>query len=203
MIVTIVGTGYVGLVTGTCLASYGHTVRCVDVSKERIDAIRAGTAPFYEPGLDALLCRVQSNGCLSCTTDLAAAIEGSNLSVIAVGTPARGENPDLSYLETAAAQIGAALHRTGGYHVVCVKSTVVPGTTRNVVQRILESASGMRLGDFGLCMNPEFLREGSAVDDFLKPDRIVIGQADARSGDVVDALYECFSCEKPRVSLEE
>jgi UDPglucose 6-dehydrogenase/GDP-mannose 6-dehydrogenase len=210
MIVTIVGTGYVGLVTGACLASQGHTVRCVDVSEERVNLIRAGQAPFYEPGLEDLLREGLASGRLSVTTNLPTAMEGSDLSLIAVGTPSKagqanlpGLEPDLSYLETAAHQIGVELRTLGRYHVVAVKSTVIPGTTRRVVQKVLEAASGMQLGEFGLCMNPEFLREGTAVEDFLNPDRIVIGQADARSGDFLDDLYRPFDCEKPRVGIEE
>jgi UDPglucose 6-dehydrogenase/GDP-mannose 6-dehydrogenase len=203
MIVTIIGTGYVGLVTGACLGRLGHRVRCVDVSEDRLNTIRAGKSPFYEPGLDELLHEVLSDGRLSVTANLAEAMDGSELSLIAVGTPAKGEDPDLSFIETAAAQIGALLSSVGHYHVVAVKSTVVPGTTRNIVWKSLEKASGLKLGDFGVCMNPEFLREGSAVDDFADPDRIVIGQADSRSGEVMLKLYEAFDCEKIRVSLEE
>jgi UDPglucose 6-dehydrogenase/GDP-mannose 6-dehydrogenase len=233
MIVTIVGTGYVGLVTGACLASQGHTIRCVDVSEERIRLIRNGQAPFYESGLEELLREGLASGRLSATTDLVAALEGSDLSLIAVGTPSKAapaepatglpgqptqessaaqhpdssptglEDPDLSYLEAAAHQIGVQLRNLGRYHVVAVKSTVIPGTTRRVVRKILETASGMKLGEFGLCMNPEFLREGTAVEDFMNPDRIVIGQADARSGDFLDDLYRSFDCEKLRVGIEE
>jgi UDPglucose 6-dehydrogenase len=240
MIVTIVGTGYVGLVTGACLASQDHTIRCVDVSEERIDMIRAGKAPFYESGLEDLLQEGLASGRLSVTTNLSTAMEGSDLSLIAVGTPSKidltSQNPedtvgqvtdlpsqnsdttpqgrsvtcptdtpeaDLSFLETAAYQIGAELRNLGRYHVVAVKSTVIPGTTRRVVQKILEAASGMKLGEFGLCMNPEFLREGTAVEDFMNPDRIVIGQADTRSGDFLDDLYRPFACEKLRVGIEE
>lgn len=203
MIVTVVGTGYVGLVTGACLASHGHTVRCVDVSPERVALIRAGKAPFYEPGLEELLRQGQAAGKLSITGDLSEAMKGSELSLIAVGTPAKGEDQDLSYLQTAARQIGAELRNAAQYHVVAVKSTVIPGTTRDIVQKYVERESGLRLGQFGVCMNPEFLREGSAVEDFRDPDRIVIGQADDASGDVLEALYSSFDCEKPRVSLEE
>jgi UDPglucose 6-dehydrogenase/GDP-mannose 6-dehydrogenase len=193
----------VGLVTGACLASHGHTVRCVEVSEERLGLIRAGKAPFYEPGLEDLLREGLASGRFSVTADLAPAMKASDVSLIAVGTPAKGEDPDLSYLETAARQIGGELRASAGYHAVVVKSTVVPGTTRNLVRQILESASGLKLGEFGLCMNPEFLREGSAVRDFMEPDRIVIGQADSRSGDVLEALYAGFHCEKLRVGLEE
>ena len=203
MIVTIVGTGYVGLVTGACLASHGHTVRCVDVSEDRVRTIRTGTAPFHEPGLNELLCEGLTAGRLSVTGDLAQALNASELSLIAVGTPARGEEPDLSDLETAATQIGVALRARAGYHVVAVKSTVVPGTTRNVVQKIIARESGMAPDAFGICMNPEFLREGSAVEDFQYPDRVVIGQASGRAGDALEDLYRPFTCEKLRMSLEE
>jgi UDPglucose 6-dehydrogenase len=203
MIVTVVGTGYVGLVTGACLAAKGHQVRCVDVSLERVRAIQSGAAPFYEPRLDDLLRSAQAAGNFLCTTDLEAAMRGSEISLIAVGTPDKAGDPDLSYVETAARQIATLLSSTGGYHVVCVKSTVVPGTTRNLVGPALEKHSGFRPGKFGLCMNPEFLREGTAVDDFQHPDRIVIGESDPQAGDVLARLYDCFPCEKPRVSLEE
>jgi len=193
----------VGLVTGACLASHGHAVRCVEVSEERLRLIAAGKAPFYEPGLEDLLREGLASGRLSVTADFSPAMKGSDVSLIAVGTPAKGEDPDLSYLETAARQIGGKLRASAGYHVVVVKSTVVPGTTRNLVCQTLESASGLKLGEFGLAMNPEFLREGSAVRDFMEPDRIVIGQADSRSGDVLEALYAPFQCEKLRVGLEE
>ncbi len=203
MIVTIIGTGYVGLVTGACLGRLGHTVRCVDISEARVSTIRSGKSPFYEPGLDELLREVMADGRLSVTTDLASAMRDSALSLIAVGTPAKGEDPDLSFIETAAAQIGGLLGSVGNYHVVAVKSTVIPGTTRDVVWKTIEKVSGLALGQFGICMNPEFLREGSAVDDFADPDRIVIGQADSQSGDVMEQLYASFHCEKMRVSLEE
>ena len=203
MRVAVIGTGYVGLVTGACLASRGHSVCCVDVSEERVRSIQAGKSPFYEPGLDELLREQQAAGRLSCTTNLGTAMTGAEVSLIAVGTPAKGENPDLSYLQSAAAQVGAALGAASPFHVVCVKSTVVPGTTRGIVAPILARASGRKPGEFGLAMNPEFLREGSALEDFLLPDRIVIGQADNRSGDVLEALYSSFACEKPRVALEE
>jgi len=203
MIVTMVGTGYVGLVTGACLASCGHEVRCVDVSEERVGLIRSGQSPFYEPGLEELLRGALANGRLSVTTDLEAAMKGSAISLIAVGTPAHGDEPDLSYVEAAASQIGAALRSADGYHVVAVKSTVVPGTTRNIVKTLVQTASGLSPSQFGLCMNPEFLREGCAVADFINPDRIVIGESDSKSGTVMERLYESFDCPKLHVGLED
>src|SRR5579864_6579129 len=203
MIVSIVGAGYVGLVTGACLASRGHDVRCVDVSEERVRLIRSGAVPFHEPGLDGLLREVLACGRFSVTTDLSAAMEGSSISVIAVGTPANGEEPDLSFLRAAAEQIGAELRSRRGYHVVAVKSTVAPGTTREIVKDLVQRVSGIHAGEFGLCMNPEFLREGSAVEDFMNPDRIIIGELDQESGRVMEGLYESFDCEKLHVGLEE
>jgi UDPglucose 6-dehydrogenase/GDP-mannose 6-dehydrogenase len=111
------------------------------------------------------------------------------MSIIAVGTPARPEGIDLQFVTSAAEKIGSELHHAAPYHVVVVKSTVVPGTTDSNVRESIESASGRKLGDFGLCMNPEFLREGLAVEDFMNPDRIIIGQADARSGQALKELY--------------
>jgi len=203
MIVTIIGTGYVGLVTGVCLASTGHFVRCVEVSRERLALIRDGRAPFFEPELDTELQRVLASGQFSAMYDAAEAMFNSELTLIAVGTPSDGEKADLSYLRTAAARIGETLRHAAPHHVIAVKSTVLPGTTRAVVGPIIERTSGLQLGDFGLAMNPEFLREGCAMSDFMNPDRIVIGQADAASGDAVEALYAPFPCDKFRVGLEE
>jgi len=203
MIVTVVGTGYVGLVTGACLASRSHQVRCVDVSAERVRVIQSGRSPFYEPGLEDLLRVGLAAGNLSVTTDLDTAMTNSDVSLIAVGTPADGEEPDLSYLTAAASQIGAALRLANAYHVVAVKSTVVPGTTRNSVKTLIQAASGLTYGQFGLSMNPEFLREGCAVADFINPDRIVIGESDAKAGTAMEKLYESFDCPKLHVSLEE
>lgn len=201
MKVAIVGTGYVGLVTGACLASIGHEVVCVDVQSERVQMINDGQAPFHEAGLPELIKRGLEKRTLSATTDLREAIGGSRLSLIAVGTPPKNEQVDLSYVEKAAAQIGEVLRDHEGYHVVAVKSTVPPGTTDTLVRETVERHSGRKAGEFGLCMNPEFLREGSAVEDFAQPDRIVIGEWDARSGAVLDELYSVFDCPKPHTSL--
>jgi UDPglucose 6-dehydrogenase len=196
MKVAIVGTGYVGLVTGTCLASLGHAVTCVDSDRARVDTIARGEPPFHEPGLPELLGRALRERRLSVTSALDRAIAESELSILAVGTPADGERIDLRAVTAAAREIGRALREVERYHVVVVKSTVVPGTTDTVVRDVLESASGRRVGDFGLCMNPEFLREGSAVADFMNPDRIVIGACDARAAEVVGELYRRFACPK-------
>lgn len=201
MRIAVVGTGYVGLVTGACLASVGHCVTCVDISPERVAAINGGEVPFYEPGLPELLCTVLVNGRLRATTNLVEAVVGSELTFIAVGTPLAGEAIDLSQVVAAAGQVGRALREISGFHVVAIKSTVVPGTTDGLVRCVLEETSKRRVGDFGLCMNPEFLREGLAVGDFMDPDRIVIGQWDKASGQVLADVYQVFDCPKLLITL--
>jgi UDPglucose 6-dehydrogenase/GDP-mannose 6-dehydrogenase len=187
MKVSIVGTGYVGLVTGACLAEAGHEVTCVDMIPERVAMVNAGTPPFHEPGLPELLASVDLRG----TLDLEQAVLDSDLTMIAVGTPFDGTTIDLSYVESVATQIGMALRSKDGYHVVVVKSTVVPGTTEKLVLPLLEKHSGKRAGSgFGVGMNPEFLSEGSALRDARSPDRIVLGGIDPRTLGVMAALYE-------------
>jgi UDPglucose 6-dehydrogenase len=194
--VAVVGTGYVGLTSGVGLASLGHDVTCVDVSLERLQTIRDGRVPFYEPGLPELLSKMLAAGRLRATNDLTAAVVACDVAFITVGTPDGQHGIDLSFVTRAASDIGAALRKSPGYRVVVVKSTVVPGTTDGPVRAALESASGMRVGQFGLSMNPEFLREGAALSDFLQPDRIVVGAWDDRSRDTVAALYETLECPK-------
>jgi UDPglucose 6-dehydrogenase len=196
MRIAIIGTGYVGLTTGVCLAASGHNVTCVDVMSQRVDAINGGTSPFYEPGLSQTLADTLASGHLRATTDLDQAVAESEVTLITVGTPQVNDDIDLSFVVQAARQVGAALRKANGYHVVAVKSTVVPGTTDTLVRSTLEESSGMKAGEFGLCMNPEFLREGSALEDFNHPDRIVIGQWDERAGQALAKIYESFECPK-------
>jgi UDPglucose 6-dehydrogenase/GDP-mannose 6-dehydrogenase len=201
MKITVVGSGYVGLVSGACLASLGHDVCSVDRLQERVDQIRRAEAPFHEPGLPELLQQTLASGKLKATTDLVGAVSSSDVTIVAVGTPPRGEAPDLSFLEAAAAEIAAALRSASRYHVVVVKSTVPPGTTSRIGERILVE-SGRAADTLGLSMNPEFLREGHAVADFLHPDRIVIGERDVKSGAVVADLYTGFGCPKLHTTLQ-
>lgn len=201
MRVAVVGTGYVGLVTGTCLAEVGNDVTCVDVQPERVAAVNEARPTFFEPGLAEMLAGNIRKGRIRATSDVAAAVASSDVTFLAVGTPCRGSEIDLSFLSAAAEQVGIGLRSCPDYHVVTVKSTVVPSTTDTLVRNILERASGRRAGDFGLCMNPEFLREGSAVEDFMDPDRIVIGQWDERSGQRLSELYQPFDCPKITTSL--
>jgi UDPglucose 6-dehydrogenase len=194
--IAIIGTGYVGLTTGVCLASVGHRVTCVDVVPQRVAAIEKGQAPFYEPRLAELLTAERASGRLTATTKFDEAVAAADITFIAVGTPQSERGIDLSHVREAARQIGTALRSASGYRAVVVKSTVVPGTTETLVRQMLEESSGRRAGEFGLCMNPEFLREGSAIDDFLNPDRIVIGQWDERSGQALAEIYRPFECPK-------
>ncbi|MBD2327267.1 UDP-glucose/GDP-mannose dehydrogenase family protein [Alkalinema sp. FACHB-956] len=192
MQVSIIGTGYVGLVSGVCFADKGHQVVCVDIDPNKVEKINQGFSPFYEPGLDELLER-NIHSRLKATTDFRQAILDTDVSLIAVGTPFDGREVDLTYVKQVAQQIGEALKDKSTYHLVIVKSTVVPGTTDQVVLPILEAASGKKAGvDFGVGMNPEFLTEGEAISDFMYPDRIVLGGIDDRSIDLLDQLYEGF-----------
>ncbi|MEH6409406.1 MAG: UDP-glucose/GDP-mannose dehydrogenase family protein [Hyphomonas sp.] len=193
MKVSIVGTGYVGLVSGACLAHLGHNVVCVDVDPRKVQMIASKKPPIYEKGLQELLeANVPSR--LTATTDLRSAVMNSDLSLIAVGTPFDGQAIDLKYIKLASKEIGEAIKDKPSYHMVVVKSTVVPGTTTDVVLPILEEASGKTAGlDFGVGMNPEFLREGEAIDDFMAPDRIVLGGIDQRSIEALGMLYAAFT----------
>lgn len=202
MRIAIVGTGYVGLTTGVCLASLGQQVTCVDIVPERVAVINDGKVPFYEPGLAEMLSATLSSGRLRASTNSAEAVATAEVTFITVGTPQTEQGIDLSYVAIAAQQIGFALHHASGYHAVVVKSTVVPGTTDTLVRNILEETSGRQAGTFGLCMNPEFLREGSAINDFMNPDRIIIGQWDERSGQVLADLYKPFDCPKVFTTLQ-
>lgn len=193
MKVSIVGVGYVGLVTGVCLAEKGHRVICVDIDSEKVNKINRGVSPIYEKDLDALLNQT-IHRTLTATTDLEKAVLETDISIIAVGTPQRGGEIDLTYIREAARLIGEVLGKKNTYHLVVVKSTVIPGTTDQVVLPILEKASGKKAGaDFGVSMNPEFLREGEAIVDFMHPDRIVLGGMDARSVGMLEDLYRPFS----------
>jgi UDPglucose 6-dehydrogenase len=192
MNVVVVGLGYVGVVTAACLADGGHRVVGVDVDSDRVDRINRGIPPVHEIGLEELMAR-HCGGALIATTDLNAAVAGADITLVAVGTPTLEGQIDLTYIRRAAAGIGKALGAARDYHVVAVKSTVVPGTTDSVVTPELEKASGKRAGvDFGVGVNPEFLTEGRAVEDFTHPDRIVIGGGDDRATKVLEELYAGF-----------
>jgi UDPglucose 6-dehydrogenase len=200
MKISVIGTGYVGIVSGSCFAELGHDVICVDVDRTKIDQINAGVPPIYEDGLSELL-KKHAGHRLSATSDYEFAVLNSDVSFICVGTPSDSMgNIDLGIVKAASVSLGDALNKKKGYHVVVVKSTVVPETTEKVVLPIIEKHSGKRAGDFGIAMNPEFLREGKAVHDFMHPDKIVVGSLDKRSGDIVASLYSGLPCEVTRTN---
>jgi UDPglucose 6-dehydrogenase len=195
MNICVIGTGYVGLVTGACLADFGMNVQCVDKDDAKIAALEKGRIPIYEPGLEEIVAKNQRAGRLRFTTDLKAGIESALAIFIAVGTPPRPDGaPDLTFVR----QVAEAISRhMNGYKVVVTKSTVPTGTGR-MIEQILRSNDGER--EFSVVSNPEFLREGSAIADFLRPDRIVIGASDARAVEVMKEVYgPLFLAETPFV----
>lgn len=192
MRVSIVGAGYVGIVTGACLAEKGHAIVCVESDAAKVERIRRGEAPIHEEGLAELL-RRHTGTAFRATTSLAEAVNETDITLIAVGTPFDGRAIDLAQVSRAASEIGSILAKKTGRHTVVVKSTVVPGTTDDTVRKAIEAASGKRAGaDFGLGVNPEFLTEGQAIADFMHPDRIVIGGIDAATLDALAELYAGF-----------
>ena len=195
MNICVVGTGYVGLVTGACLADFGMNVLCVDKDESKIAALQAGRIPIYEPGLEEIVAKNQRAGRLTFTTDLKSGIQSALAIFIAVGTPPRPDGaPDLTFVRQVAQAIADNMN---GYKVVVTKSTVPTGTGR-MIEQILRSEDGNR--EFSVVSNPEFLREGSAIADFLRPDRIVIGASDARAVEVMKEVYgPLFLAETPFV----
>ena len=185
MKIAMVGTGYVGLVSGACFSEFGWDVVCVDLDAEKIKMLEAGEMPIYEPRLDDLVARNVAGGRLTFTTDLAAAVSGADAVFIAVGTPTRrgGGHADLSYVFQAAEDIA---RNADGHTVVVTKSTVPVGTGREVLKRIRAAAPD---ADIDIASNPEFLREGSAIEDFMRPDRVVIGADTDRARETVASLY--------------
>ncbi|MEN6542683.1 UDP-glucose/GDP-mannose dehydrogenase family protein [Parvibaculum sp.] len=185
MKVAMIGAGYVGLVSGACFADFGHQVVCIDTNTAKIEALNRGEIPIYEPGLDVLVNGNRFAGRLSFTTDIAEGVAGADAVFIAVGTPTRrGDgHADLSYVYAAAEDIARAMT---GYTVIVTKSTVPVGTA-DEVERIVRRVRPD--GDFSVASNPEFLREGAAIDDFKRPDRVVVGAEDERAREVMRKLY--------------
>ena len=185
MRIAMIGTGYVGLVSGVCFSDFGHDVVCVDKDAGKIERLDRGEVPIYEPGLDVLLKKNVDAGRLSFTNDLAAAVDGAEAVFIAVGTPTRrGDgHADLTYVMAAAEEIGRALT---GYAVIVTKSTVPVGTNRAVAAAVRRAAPDAA---FDVASNPEFLREGAAIEDFMRPDRVVVGVETERAAEVMSDIY--------------
>lgn len=186
MNITVLGTGYVGLVTGTCLADSGNDVVCVDVDKAKVEKLLSGGVPIYEPGLAELIARNREDGRVDFTTDVRRGVEHGDVIFIAVGTPmSESGEADLRYVFAAAADIGRHMN---GYKVVVDKSTVPVGTSDRVKAIIADSTNQ----EFDIVSNPEFLKEGTAISDFMKPDRVVVGGDSKRALDIMRELYEPF-----------
>ncbi|MEY9840220.1 nucleotide sugar dehydrogenase [Streptacidiphilus sp. EB103A] len=203
MRISVFGLGYVGSVSAACLAGRGHEVIGVDVNPGKVDLVNAGRATVVEERIGELTAGVVQSGALRATCDVREAVMGSEVSLVCVGTPSE-PNGSLSttYLERVAEQIGAAIAERGGWHTVVFRSTMLPGTCLNLLVPILEKSTGGTAGvDFGVAVNPEFLREGTSVRDFFDPPKTVIGELDPASGAVVAELYEGLPGEVFRVPI--
>ena len=185
MHIAVIGTGYVGLVTGACFAEFGVDVTCVDVDTQKVNNLNLGIIPIYEPGLDKIVKKNTAAGRLHFTTDIKSAVEGALVVFLAVGTPPQADgSPDMSYYRQAAKDIAEAIN---GYKVLVTKSTVPVGTGEWLRQFVAENLTVET--DFGVASNPEFLREGAAIEDFMRPDRVVVGSNEERAIDVMKDLY--------------
>ncbi|MDY6872911.1 MAG: UDP-glucose/GDP-mannose dehydrogenase family protein [Chloroflexota bacterium] len=187
--ICVIGTGYVGLVTGTCFADIGHTVTCLDIDKERIDQLNNGGMPIYEPGLEQIVNQNVEAGRLDFTTSYAEALENSEFAFIAVGTPSNDDGEaDMQYVRSAVDSIAAHLD----HPIIIVNKSTVPVGTGDWVAEIIHDQNGKGTPPFSVVSNPEFLREGSAVNDFMQPDRVVLGSTDAEAAKKVADLYQAL-----------
>jgi UDPglucose 6-dehydrogenase len=201
MNICVIGTGYVGLIAAVCFAKKGFKVKCVDVDEEKVSKVNSKISPIYEDNLQDYLNYAIDSGNMTATTNLQGAVRESEIVFIAVGTPCREDGSiNLNYVHSVVESIGPVIRDDDKYRVIVVKSTVAPGTSEDIIHR-LEERSGKKCGEhFGVCMNPEFLKEGLAIEDFMQPDRVVIGQSDDRAGNVVQDLYEPFNAPVVRMS---
>lgn len=208
--VSILGTGFIGLCSAVCFADRDIKVVASTHNEKKAIQINDGVAPFYEKGLQEIMDRLKTTNLFQCITDPVKAIRETDISMITQGTPMRDDKSiDLSFIESTAREIGEALKEKDKYHLVVVRSTVVPGTTRGLVAKTITEVSRKEPGkDFGICMQPEFLAEGRSIEDTLHPDRIVIGQFDEKSGSMLQEFYEYFygdhlkNCPILRMNLE-
>jgi len=205
MKICVLGLGYVGCVSAACFARNGHTVIGVDNNEKKVHELNAGRAPIVEPGLKELISDLRGRGDLSATTDSCCAISSSDIVFVCVGTPStRTGGLDFRYLENVCTEIGRALKTQQHYTVIAIRSTLLPGSATDRLLPIIEAHSGLRAGnDFGFCVNPEFLREGSALYDFDNPPFTVIGEIDKKSGALLEELYQGVDAPLFRLRLGE
>jgi len=201
--ISIFGLGYVGAVSAGCLANDGHRVIGVDPNQTKVDLINQGATPIVEKDIGEIIAASVREGRLSATTEVAKAVQQSEMSLICVGTPSQlNGSLDLKYVRRVCEEIGAALTTKPSFHVVVARSTMLPGTMKDVVIPTLELSSGKKAGSqFGVCNNPEFLREGTAVSDYYHPPKTVIGETDTRSGDVLASIYSKMEAPLIRTDL--
>ncbi len=204
MRICVLGLGYVGAVSAACLSQEGHEVIGVDPEPAKVDLINAGKSPIIEKDVGSIIEKQVAAGRLAATTDVAAAVGQADLSIVCVGTPSRANGDiELKFVRRVCEQIGAALRHHQGAPAVVFRSTMLPGTMRNVVIPALEASSGRRAGvEFGVCINPEFLREGSAVHDYYNPPKTVIGELNRASGDLLATLYARITAPLIRTDVE-
>ena len=204
MRICVLGLGYVGAVSAACLSQEGHEVIGVDPESAKVDLINAGKSPIIEKDVGSIIEKQVAAGRLVATTDVAAAVGQADLSIVCVGTPSRANGDiELNFVRRVCEQIGAALRHHQGAPAVVIRSTMLPGTMRNVVIPALEASSGRRAGvEFGVCINPEFLREGTAVHDYYNPPKTVIGELNRASGDLLATLYARIAAPLIRTDVE-
>lgn len=204
MNISIFGLGYVGAVSAGCLASDGHCVIGVDPNRTKVDLINRGVSPIIERDIDGMIAAAVADRRLSATTSVHDAVAATDISLICVGTPSQlNGNLDLSFVRRVCEEIGAAIAKKQSFHVVVARSTMLPGSMRNIVLPTLEQASGKKAGvDFGICNNPEFLREGTAVHDYYHPPKTVIGESDTRAGQMLVDLYTAMDAPLIRTDVE-
>lgn len=204
MNISIFGMGYVGAVSAGCLANEGHRIIGVDPVQTKVDLINQGQTPIIEKDIGDIISKAVQSGILRATSDAAQAVHETEISFVCVGTPSQlNGNLDLKYIRRVCEKIGAAMKNKLARHVVVIRSTILPGTMRNVVIPTLEETSGKKAGTgFGVCNNPEFLREGTAVYDFYNPPKTVIGETDSTSGDLLSSIYEKMAAPLIRTDVE-
>jgi GDP-mannose 6-dehydrogenase len=204
MNISIFGLGYVGAVSAGCLASDGHVVVGVDPNQTKVNLINQGITPIIERDIGEIIAKAVAGGALRATTSVQEAVASTDISLICVGTPSQlNGNLDLSYVRRVCEEIGAAIGGKPSFHVVVARSTMLPGSMRNIVIPTLEQASGKKAGvDFGVCNNPEFLREGTAVHDYHHPPKTVIGESDSRAGQMLVDLYAAMDAPLIRTDVE-